>query len=124
MTSTINNNRKIFSIQEEFNQEFPYLKLDFYAKSNRHGGPASEKIVEKSSKTIGDCRTNHENGIINISPNMTVAELEGMFNNMYGLKINISRKAGKSWIETNITNNWTLEKQNEQGKILSENVDK
>lgn len=120
MVSIINDNRKIFSIQEEFNAEFPFLKIDFYAKSNRHGGPSSEKIVEKSSKTIGDCRTTHENGTITISPNMTVAELESLFNNEYGLKINISRKSGKSWIETNVTNNWTLEKQNDQGRILSE----
>ena len=55
---------------------------------------------------------------------MTVAELESLFNNEYGIKINVSRKAGKSWIETNITNNWTLEKQNEQGQILSENSEK
>jgi len=120
MVSIINDNRKIFSIQEEFNAEFPFLKIDFYAKSNRHGGPSSEKIVEKSSKTIGDCRTTHENGTITISQNMTVAELESLFNNEYGLKINISRKSGKSWIETNVTNNWTLEKQNDQGRILSE----
>jgi hypothetical protein len=120
MKLTINDNCKLFSIQEEFNQEFPFLKIDFYAKSNRHGGPATEKIVEKSSKTINDCRTTHENGTITISPNMTVSELESLFNNKYGLKINISRKSGKSWLETNITNIWTLQKQNDEGKILSE----
>jgi len=124
MKSVINDNRKIFSIQEIFNKEFPYLKIDFYAKSNRHGGPASEKILEKSSKTIADCRKTHKEGTVTISPNMTVAELESLFNNEYGLKINVSRKSGKSWIKTNITNNWTLEKQNEQGQILSENTDK
>jgi len=122
MKTIINNNRKLYHIQEEFNQEFPYLKIDFYSKSNRHGGSPSEKIIEKSSKTIADCRTTHETGTIIITPNMTVFNLESIFINEYDIKINISRKSGKSWIETNITNNWTLEKQNSEGKVISEGL--
>lgn len=122
MKIEINNHRKIFSIQEEFNQEFPYLKIEFYAKPSKEGGQSSEKIVEKSSKTIADCRNTHEDGTITISPNMTVAELESTFTNVYGLKIHVFRKSGKSWLETALTSSWSLEEQNSQGKSLSEEV--
>ncbi len=122
MKTIINNHRKIFSIQEEFNKEFPYLKIVFYAKPSKEGGQASEKIVEKSSKTIADCRNTHEDGTITITPNMTVAELESTFTNVYGLKVHVFRKSGKSWLETSITSGWSLEEQNSQGKSLSEEV--
>lgn len=122
MKIAINNNRKIFSIQEEFNHEFPYLKIEFYAKPSREDGPQSAKIIEKSSKNLGECRASHEDGTITITPNMTVAELESTFNNVYGLKIHVYRKSGKSWLETTVTNGWSLEEQNSQGKTLSEEV--
>ena len=122
MKTEINNNRKIYSIQEEFHSLFPYLRIEFYAKPSKEGGPQSEKIVEKSSKTIGDCRTNHNDGFMSISPNLTVAELESTFTDVYGLKVIIYRKSGKSWLETTVTNGWILEEQNRQGELLSKEV--
>lgn len=122
MKTEINNHRKIYGIQEEFHSLFPYLKIEFYGKPSKEGGPQTEKIVEKSSKTIGDCRNTHNDGIITVTPNMTVGELESTFSNVYGLKVSILRKSGKSWLETALTNGWTLEEQNSQGKTLSEGV--
>jgi hypothetical protein len=50
---------------------------------------------------------------------MTVAELEQQFSDVYGLSVQIFRHSGKAWLETTVTDKWTLEKQNEQGKALS-----
>lgn len=38
MKIAINDNRKIFAIQEEFNTAFPYLKLEFYSKPHKSQG--------------------------------------------------------------------------------------
>ena len=122
MKTVINNRRKIFSIQEEFSALFPYLKLEFYAKSHTEGGPSSDKAIQHSSKTLGECRIMHEDGIITITPNMTVAELEDIFGSVYGLKVHVYRKAGNSWLETAVTNDWSLEEQNKQGETLSKEV--
>jgi hypothetical protein len=51
---------------------------------------------------------------------MTVNELEQRFKSQFGLNIQVFRKHGKTWIETTVTDNWTLFKQNEEGKTLSE----
>ena len=77
-------------------------------------------MMKSSSRTLGECRTIHNKGSITIGPEMTVDELEQRFMDVYGLSIQVFRKSGKVWLETTITDGWTLEKQNEQGRELSE----
>jgi YHS domain-containing protein len=122
MKITINDQRKIFAIQEEFNIMFPYLKLEFFSKSHKLGGTSGDKLVKHNSKTLGECRTIHNKGKITITPNMTVVDLEERFKDVYGLGVQIFRKSGKVWLETTVTDGWTLEEQNIQGKTLSINL--
>ena len=119
MKITINDRRKIFAIQEEFNIVFPYLKLEFFSKPHKPGGESAKKFVKHSSKTIGECRTVHNNGKITITPNMTVTDLEQNFGDVYGLGVQVFRQSGKAWLETTVTDGWTLEEQNRQGEALS-----
>lgn len=119
MKITINDHRKIFAIQEEFHEAFPYLKLEFFSKPHKAGGTASKKIIKHESKTLGECRTVHNKGKITITPNMTVADLEQNFSNVYGLGVQVLRESGKVWLEATVTDGWTLEEQNRQGEALS-----
>jgi hypothetical protein len=119
MKVIINDNRKIFAIQEEFNQVFPYLRLEFFSKPHKKDGATSKKFVKHNSKTLGECRTIHNTGEITIVPGMTVSELEQGFGDVYGLGVQVFRKSGKTWLETTVTDNWTLEEQNLQGEDLS-----
>lgn len=119
MKITINDRRKIFAIQEEFNTMFPYLRLEFFAKANKLGGAASSKVIKHGNKTLGECRTIHNNGAMTISPSMTVADLEQRFNDVYGLGVAVQRKSGKVWLEVTVSEGWTLEEQNRQGESLS-----
>jgi hypothetical protein len=119
MKIQINDHRKIFAVQEEFSKMFPWLKIEFFSKPHKIGGPSPKTQLVPSSKTIGECRTEHDSGTITILPAMTVADLEQAFRDVYGLSVQVFRKSGKSWLETTVTDSWTLEKQNEQGKLLS-----
>lgn len=120
MKITINDKRKIFAIQEEFSQAFPYLKLEFFAKPHTVGGGSAKKFIKHNSKTLGECRTVHNKGHMSITPQMTVAELEQRFSDVYGLGVQVFRKSGKVWLETTVTDGWTLEAQNSQGEALSQ----
>ena len=120
MKIAINDHRKIFAIEEEFNAVFPYLKIEFLSKPHEPGGTAGKKLVANASKTLGECRTIHNKGEITISAGMTVAELEQRFEDVYGLSIRVFRKLGKSWLSTNLTETWTLEKQNQEGQSLNQ----
>ncbi|MEO8086080.1 MAG: hypothetical protein ABI763_04630 [Bacteroidota bacterium] len=119
MKIAINDRRKIFAIQSDFNETFPYLRLDFFATPHEPGRPSTKKIIRHASKTLGECRTIHKSGTITITPGMTVTDLEQNFSSVYGLSVQIFRKSGRAWLETTVTDGWTLEEQNRQGEELS-----
>ncbi len=119
MKITINDTRKIFAIQEEFNTIFPYLKLEFFSKPHKPGVGSPKEQVKNNNATLGECRTVHNKGDIIIVPEMTVSDLEQNFVNVYGLGVQVFRKSGKSWLETTVTDNWTLAEQDKQGEELS-----
>jgi len=122
MKITINDKRKIFAIQEEFTQLFPFLKIEFYSKPSKQAGAAGKKLIKQNNKTLNECRTIHKAGTITITPQMTVANLEHNFNDVYGLSVQIFRKSGRVWLEATVTDGWTLEEQNHQGEMLSAGV--
>ncbi|MBK6521411.1 MAG: hypothetical protein IPG08_03280 [Sphingobacteriaceae bacterium] len=119
MQVLINDNRKIFAIQEEFSKLFPYLKLEFFSKTHNVGGGSTKKQIKNNSKTLGECRTVHNKGKVTITPQMTVSDLEQNFGDVYGLGVQVFRKSGKVWLETTVTDGWTLDEQNSQGEALS-----
>ncbi|MBK7309918.1 MAG: hypothetical protein KBG47_02410 [Bacteroidia bacterium] len=119
MQVLINDNRKIFAIQEEFSKLFPYLKLEFFSKTHNVGGGSAKKQIKNNSKTLGECRTVHNKGKVTITPQMTVSDLEQNFGDVYGLGVQVFRKSGKVWLETTVTDGWTLDEQNSQGEALS-----
>jgi hypothetical protein len=116
MKITIDNSRSLNEVQELFNDAFPFLKLEFCKGSAQRRDALG---IGKSSVRIGEFRVAQTAGEIFISPSMTVFELERVFKEEYGLSICVYRKSGRSWLETVLTNDWTLQKQNIEGEKLS-----
>jgi len=119
MKIAINDKRKISAIQNDFNDMFPYLRLEFFSKPHDAGTGSPKKYMSHPSKTLGECRTKHKSGSILITPGMTVNKLEQNFREVYGLSVQVFRRSGKAWLETTVTDGWTLEEQNSQGEDLS-----
>lgn len=115
----INDEISIRSIQDAFNSIFPYLKLEFYSKQHAPGRPSNVKFLQQPGKLLGEIRKNHTNGEIIITPEMTVSDVEQLFGDEYGIGVQVFRKSGNVWLETTITDNWTLQKQNAEGEFLS-----
>ena len=122
MKIVINDRKTISVVQNEFSRLFPCLKLEFFSKPHQSGFGSEKKFMIEKHKTLYECRTIHYNGEININPAMKVSELEQSFNNIYGLSVQVFRKSGKVWIETTSTDNWTLEKENEEVEANSKPV--
>lgn len=119
MTIKISDSRKISDIQQEFNDLFPFLKLEFFSRphTKREG---SEKLYRiDCSKKLSESRKVHTKGDLTIIPSQTVAELENAFEENYGLSVQVYRKSGKMWLQSTITDDWTLKEQNEHGEALS-----
>jgi hypothetical protein len=120
MEIIINDKRIIQTLQEEFNSEYPFLKLEFFSKPHKSGRGTAIKYMKGHLKTIGECRTVRKNGKIIVTPQMTVSDLEQSFSDPFGLGVQVFRKSGKIWLETTMTDGWTLEEQNHQGQMLSD----
>jgi hypothetical protein len=117
MIIEITNNKTIEDIQTEFNLEFPYLKIQFFKHSHKVFMGNDTKELLPSNTPIGLLK--HHNGSIEVSEDMTVSDLEKEFKEKLNLNVQVFRKSGKSWLETTVTDAWTLKKQNDEGKELS-----
>lgn len=119
MKIIINDHRKIFAIQKEFNELFPHLKIEFFTRPHKPGAASPKKMMKHPAKTLGECRVVHTKGTLRITPGMTVSGLEQNFSDIYGLSVQVFRRSGKTWLETTTTGGRTLEEQNKQGDPLS-----
>lgn len=124
MKISITDHRKIFAIQKEFSELFPYLKPVFFAKASRPDGKPSKKETLHPSKTLGECRTIHNKGTVTITPNMTAEELFQTFRDVYGLSVELYRKLGTEWFEMTPKGEWTLEELNKEGEELAQTISK
>lgn len=119
MKIDIEDKRRIIDLQDDFNRAFPYLKIEFFSIAHKDGAGTAKKFMISNGKTLGECRKQHTNGSFTINSKMTVTELETGFNTIYGLSVQLFRKSGRAWLETTVTDGWTLEEQNKEGEALS-----
>lgn len=111
--------RLISEVQSEFNNIYPFLKIEFYNKS----GPGPGKHHLAHTLTLKHAGVKKA-GQIELKDSTTVKNLEKELWQQFSLKGQISRKSGNLWLETTITDNWTLKQQNEHGKELSRPTNK
>jgi hypothetical protein len=112
MKIDITDHRKVSEIQKEFSELFPSLRLQIFGKPHVAKGATPHKEPVSPSYTIGQCRTIHTKGILTITPNMSVSDLEREFGDTYGLTIKVYFKAVDKWFET-LNDMWPLRKHNE-----------
>ncbi len=121
MEIVIDDKMNISAMQEEFNIAFPYLRLEFFSMNYKTESSYIKKL-KIGYTTFGEYRIADSKEAINISSGMTVLDVEEIFNTIYGLGVYIYRKSGKAWLETTVTDGWTLEEQNKQGAELSKRI--
>lgn len=112
-------NRIISDIQKEFNKMFPFLKIEFFSnKSFSRSNFSAQQIISQSRK-IGDTQLTKSQGDIEIAEEMKVSDLENIFKDQFSLAVQVFRKSGSIWLETTMTDNWTLQQQNNHGREIS-----
>lgn len=118
MQIQIDRSEPLKNIQAQFTQAFPFLKLEFFKTPHyaRKNAPSSDII--KPDEPIARYTTVPEVNIA-IDKNMTVENLENEFYKKTGLSVQVYRKSGNVWIQTSLTDDWTLEQQNAEGELIS-----
>jgi hypothetical protein len=112
----------IAEVQRRFSERFPFLKLEFFSKHHKIGKPSHLKFLLPVDRRLGDIRKTHTEGELDILPDMRVSDLEQLFATHFGLGVQVFRQSGSSWLETILTDSWTLREQNSEGEFLSSRV--
>jgi len=118
MKIEVTENLSIEDLQKAFENHFKFLRLMFFKKPHGLKEGSAKKDVLAGNTNLSTLIS--KKGSLSFDENTTVNELEIMFKERVGLNAQVFRKSGKTWIETTVTDNWSLKKQNEQGKELSE----
>ena len=104
-------------IKKVFTARYPYLRIELYKNPSNNNIPIKKEALPYNfllDKYI------HSPGatIIDINNDVTVAGLEHQFEDV-GLAAEVLRKSGNVWIETSLTDNWTLQQQNTEAEEIS-----
>jgi len=102
----------IGAIQKIFAEHFPFLKIEFFKILELNG----IRINKKLENNYGLFRLPETE--ISLSEGRTIQSLKQNFFETTGLTAKIFRKSGNVWIETSLTDDWSLDRQNEEGKQM------
>ena len=95
---------------------YPYLKIEFFRK------PSVINVLDKKgAAAVNRFESISGSALIDIDKNITVAHLENDFA-LLGLKAEIFRRCGNVWVETSLTDSWTLHQQNLEGEEISREI--
>ena len=102
----------IGAIQKNFSDRYPYLRIDFFRNLELNG----IRIMKKLEMSYGLFQLPESE--ISLLGDRTVHTLKEDIRKATGLIAKIFRRSGNVWIETSLTDDWTLERQNEEGKLM------
>lgn len=112
MKLVVKQNHTAASLQKAFNTLFPRLSLHLFKMPHEkgEGSPKSERALPES--LLAEWLDTDE-VTVELYPKMTVAELEAELQE-HGIFAQVFRKSGDLWLETTRTDDWTLERVNEE----------
>jgi len=104
--------RTVGTIQTEFSESFSGLKIVFFSKPHKaFKGSAAKFMVQEKDMPLKQLSPNIKTGQLLIEHDTPVWQLERLFEDEYALHAQVFRKSGKTWLETSVTDDLTLEQQ-------------
>jgi hypothetical protein len=83
---SVTGNKKIGTLQKEFNKKFPFIRLGIYYSYARQQVAKGESITQiDADKTLASVRRAESGGDISISGNKKIKSLEKEFDTVFGL---------------------------------------
>lgn len=116
----IYNSKPLKDLQEEFNKRFPYLKIEFFKTPHEEGLRSQEEDRLDPNLSIGAVREKSNVGFMSMDGKMQVGFFEKTFEDSFGLNVQVYRKSHGKWLQTWVSDVWTLEEQNNRGRILGD----
>ncbi len=109
--------KSIADVKREFSGKYPFLKLEFF--SRRRNGDARHLPFLSEDLLLSELHPLPKEGKIDIKGSVTIRELEKKLAEEFQLQAQVFRRSGNVWLETTMTDGWTLAHQNEHGRDIS-----
>ncbi len=109
----------IKEVQLSFQKLFPYLKIEFFKKPHHNGFGSPKAELYSSNMLLGNVSTKIRKDVLNFSKQTSVTSLETIFQKEFGLNVQVFRSSNNLWIETSLTDHWSLDRQNSEGEEIS-----
>jgi len=112
----IDEHKPLSYFQKEFSTLFPFLKIDFFKASLKQ----EDNKNQKAQTLLPSNYMLSKNSIsINVDASTTVEQLKSTILEKVGLFCLVYRKSGTMWIETSLTEDWSLERQNHEAELMN-----
>ncbi len=98
-------------IKEKFQESFDGLKIEFFHHSHESEEGSPKKDMLKESVLLTSLNPQLKAIDLDISAEMTVNQVEEVFEKNLGLHVQVFRKMNLNWIETTATDGYSLSKQ-------------
>ena len=102
----------IGAVQKEFSDHYPFLKINFFKEMELNGIRVVKKL--EPHYMLYSLSTSS----IDLAGTRSVAETKKDFRNATGLVTRVYRRSGDVWIETSLTDDWSLDRQNAEGRQI------
>ena len=114
MSMTVNPNTTVNELMCQFSEHFPFLRLALYegVGSKKRAATENDFALKFGEKSVE----------IKFESTAKVRDFIDYLEQILGWKVQILRSSGKLYIETSVTDQWTLDRQNQEGAELSSNL--
>jgi len=111
---TVNPNTTVNELMCQFAEHFPFLRLALYVGvgSKKRAATENDFALKSGEKSVE----------IKFESTAKVRDFIDYLEQILGWKVQILRSSGKLYIETSVTDQWTLDRQNQEGAELSSNL--
>jgi hypothetical protein len=115
---TVKRDSRVEDIQDQFTAAFPFLRVEFLKTFSNTRAERKTKYARPhdSFKRIPGFI---DEGKIDMYATQTIATVENNFKEHLGVSAQVFRRSGDIWIETTLTEDWTLEQQNKIGEQIT-----
>lgn len=123
MQLNILDDTSVKDVQYQFNNFFPFLQIRFFKNTccSLHTSCTSAN-VQDDEPVKGLMKINCPLQL-HINRETRVCDLMKSFSDC-GLRVQLYRKFGTFWIQTSLTDDWSLERQNQEAQILNMPIEK
>jgi hypothetical protein len=120
MQLSIQGERLIADVQLDFTNAYPFLKIEFFRNGLKRQTRYHANLKIGNHARLKDAwNWKKDSGQVSLGDSITVLELEEALMDEFGLSVQVFRKSGNVWLETTMTDNWTLKQQNDHGREIS-----